>query len=415
MTLEERLAELRREAIALVGKAEAGGSAFTAADAARAKAVALEISEVQAKVDGANAASRALGKAVAGGPSSSSRELEFDYDQDNTIPGPRKAAAASNGRHDRAAAFAGRMRKALDLAAETIGGPAVSKQLVPQGAVSVGFDGRAIADPKAEYSLPNAVNTRPVDAPKGSYLRQVLRENNAAPTVMGELKPVSRYGLEAENYSVATIAHVSEPTPVQYFQDYASLDEFLVSEMTYGLESAVSDFILNGGLAEDNTTVYGILNTAGVIQTAYSVSAMQSIRRALGDLEANGAPATGIVMNPLDWQDVELATDTTGRFIVGPNQPTTAPARTLWNVPVTLTNDIPVGQAVAGDLSVVTLLVRSSALLAWNPYVGISGTEAAPITEALFRRNQIEARLEARVGLEITSPKSLRVVDLTAA
>lgn len=415
MTLEERLAQLRQEAIALVTKAEKDGPNFTAADAARAKSVAMEVNELQAKIDGAAAASKALNRAVAGGGTQSSRENEFDYDQDTAVPGPRKAAAASNGRHERAAAFAGRMRKALDLAAPTIGGPAVGKQLVPSGAVSVGFDGRAIADPKAEYSLPSAVNARPVDAPKGSYLRQVLRENNAASVPTSQLKPVSRYGLEAVDYSVATIAHLSEPTPVQYFQDYASLDEFLVSEMTYGLESAVSDFILNGGLAEDNSTVYGILTTPGVIQTAYTTSAMRTIRRALGDLEAAGAPATGIVMHPTDWMDIELATDTTGQFLVGPNQPTAAPARTLWNVPVTLTNDIPAGQAVVGDLSVVTLLTRSSALLAWNPYVGLGGTEAAPVTEYLFRRNLIEARLEVRLGLEITSPKSLRVVDLTAA
>ncbi|UKA65433.1 phage major capsid protein [Arthrobacter sp. FW306-05-C] len=412
MNPEQRLAQLRKEANALLAKAE--GPDFTEADGKRATALAREVNDLQTKIGNANAAAAALNKAVTGGITHSSLEDEEEYLREVTMPGVRKAAGADNGRRERAAAFAKQMQKALDVAAPTIGGPAVNKQLVPSGAVSVGFDGRAIEDPKAQHSLPNAINARPVDKPTGSYLRQVLRENNATSVPMSQLKPVSRYGLEAENYSIATIAHVSEPTPIQYFADYGSLEEFLISEMTYGLESAVTDFILNGGLAEDDSTVYGIMTTPGVIQTAFSGSAMRSIRRALGDLEAAGSPATGIVLNPLDWMEIELAEDTTGRFLVGPSQPTAAPARTLWNVPVTLANDMPVGQAVVGDLSVVTLLTRSSALLAWNPFVGITGTEAAPVTRELFRRNEIEARLEARVGLEITSPKSLRVVDLAA-
>lgn len=413
MTPEQRLAQLRKEAATLLAKAE--GPDFTEADGNRATALAREVNDLQSKIERANAASRALEKAVAVGGTQSSHDAEEDFMREVTAPGLRKAAGADNGRRERAAAFAKQMQKALDVAAPTIGGPAVKKQLVPAGAVSFGFDGRFIADPKAQHSLPNAINARPVETPTGSYLRQVVRDNNAATVPVGELKPVSRYGLEAESYSIATIAHVSEPTPVQYFADYNSLEDFLIWEMTYGIESAVSTFILNGGTAEDGSTVYGILTQPGILQTAYTVSAMRTIRRALGDLEAAGSPATGIVMHPTDWMEIELAEDTTGRFLVGPSQPTAAPARTLWNVPVTLSNDIPVGQAVIGDLSVVTLLTRSSALLAWNPYVGIDGTDAAPVARALFRRNEIEARLECRVGLEISSLASLRVVDLTAA
>ncbi len=419
MTPAQRLAALKAEAATLRTKALDKPLEFTAADGTRVDVVLREINEVEGMIQRSTSAANALNAAVSGGSTQSST-----HNDDNPAgvgdggssfrATARKAAGARSGHYERAEAFAGEMRKALDLAASTVGGPAVNKQLVPNGAISVGFDGRAIADPKAEYSLPNAVNTRPVDAPKGSYLRQTLREKNAATVPAGSLKPISRYGLEPVDYSIATIAHLAEPIAVQHLSDYGSLDEFLVSELTYGIESAVSAFILNGGTAEDGSPVSGIMNTAGVLQTAYSVSAMQTVRRALGDLEANGTTATGIVMNPTDWMDVELSTDADGRFLLGPNQPTAAPARTLWNTPVTLTNDMPAGQAVIGDLSVVTLLTRSSALLAWNPYVGIGGTEAAPTTVDYFRRNLVQARLEVRLGLELTSPKSLRVADLTA-
>ncbi|WP_026549553.1 phage major capsid protein [Arthrobacter sp. Br18] len=415
MTLEEQLAQLRKEAGTLRDKALNKASTFTRADGERAEQLGKSISDTERRIAAKNSASAAIA-GITGG------DLQSSTSNDEPAGGPgqpfrataRKAAGATGGQHERAAAFAGVMRKALDQAAGTIGGPAVGKALVPQGAVAFGFDGRIIEDPKAEYSLPAAVNSRPIDTPNGSYLRQTLRENNAATVATGELKPVSRYALEPVPWKVATIAHLAEPIPVQHFEDYNALDRFLVAEMAYGLESAVSDFILRGGIAEDGSPVEGILTTPGVLQTAYAVSAMQSVRRALGDLEANGTTATGIVMNPTDWMDVELSTDADGRFLLGPNQPTAAPERRLWNRPVTLTNDMPAGQAVVGDLSTVTLLARSSALLAWNPFVGIAGTEEAPTTVGNFRRNLIEPRLEVRVALEVSSPKSLRVVDLVA-
>lgn len=69
---------------------------------------------------------------------------------------------------------------------------------------------------------------------------------------------------------------------------------------------------------------------------------------------------------------------------------------------------------MVGDLTTITLLYRNSLQLAWNPYHANTGTQPAPETVDLFRRNQAVFRAEVRVGLEITSLKTLRVVDLTA-
>jgi HK97 family phage major capsid protein len=416
MTLEQHLAALKAEGRLLLAKANDPKQTFTEADAARATALARETQQVEEQMWRAASASEALQRAVTGG-------IELSSDDNNTAPDDgrtpfrakaRKAAGTLQGQQAKAAEFAGNLMKALEQAAPTIGGPAVNKALIPQGAVTAGFDGRVIADPKAEHSLVNAVNSRPVETPNGSYLRQTSRDNNAGAVVNGALKPLSGYGLEPVTWEICTVAHLSEPIQLQWLADYSGLSEFLASEMTFGVEEAVSDFLLNGATSEEGNPVAGILTTTGVVQTAYTSSALRTVRASLGQLEAAGITATGIVLNPLDWEDIETTLDADGRFLLS-NAPTAAPARTLWNVPVTLAVGMPRGQAIVGDLSTITLLHRSSLMLAWNPYAADLGTQAAPQITDLFRRNQAQFRAEVRVGLELTSPKSLRVAVLTPA
>ncbi|MHA7220005.1 phage major capsid protein [Arthrobacter sp. MDT1-48-3] len=266
---------------------------------------------------------------------------------------------------------------------------------------------------RAAHHLLNAIASRPVETPSGSYLRQTVRENNAAPVVNGALKPVSRYELQPVTWEIATIAHVSEPLQVQWLQDYGNLKSFLAVEMSYGVDAAVSNFILNGGVSENGTEQLGILTTTGVQQAAFRQNKLLSIRLALDELETAGVAATGIVLNPTDWEDIKTLLDADGRFLL-PQAPGQAVARTLWNVPVTLVPGLPAGQAVVGDLTTIHLVYRNSLQLAWNPFHTTLGTTAAPAPTDLFRKNQTVMCAEIRVGLELVSLKTLRVVDLTA-
>ncbi|RJT82209.1 phage major capsid protein [Arthrobacter cheniae] len=397
MDLQQQLAALNTEADGLLAKAEAG--TITGAEADRAVALVKERQDVQALIGRqADAA-----KLLAG--------LSGTQDNLGGSAGPIGAGEAA-----KAQKFTGGLLKALEDAAPMIGGPSVRKALVPAGAVTAPFidgGGPIIHDPGAAHHLLNAIASRPVETPSGSYLRQTVRENNAAPVVNGALKPVSRYELQPVTWEIATIAHVSEPLQLQWLQDYGNLESFLAVEMSYGVDAAVSDFILNGGVSENGTEQPGILTTTGVQQTAFRQNKLLSIRRALGELEKAGVAATGIVLNPTDWEEIETLLDADGRFLL-PQAPGQAVARTLWNVPVTLVPGIPAGQAVVGDLTTIHLVYRNSLQLAWNPFHATLGTTAAPAPTDLFRKNQTVMRAEIRVGLELVSLKTLRVVDLTA-
>jgi HK97 family phage major capsid protein len=303
--------------------------------------------------------------------------------------------------------------KAFANAAPAIGGPAVAKALVPSGNITADFDGRVLHDPAAAFSIFEAVNRREVETSAGTYLRQTQRVNNAAPVVPGALKPISQYGLEPATWQIATIAHLSEPIKLQWLDDYPALEQFLSQELAYGVDEAIADFILNGGTAEDGSTVSGIMNTTGIIQTAFTANKLLTIRKAIGELDVAGVTATGIILNPADWESIETLTTTNGEFLL-PLAPQKSVERVLWNTPVTLAAGMPAGEAIIGDLSTVSVLFRNSQRLEWNPYMGDTAADGTPAVRDLFRRNEVVFRAEIRVGLEILSTKTLRIADLTA-
>lgn len=200
----------------------------------------------------------------------------------------------------------------------------------------------------------------------------------------------------------------------QWLEDYPGLQQFLSQELAYGVAAAIADYILNGGTAEDGSTVSGILNTTGIIQTPWTTNKLLTIRKAIGELDTAGVTATGIIFNPADWESIETLTSANGEFLL-PLAPQKSVERVLWNTPVTLEPGMPAGQAIVGDMSTVSLLFRNSQRIEWSPYMGDTGVEGTPAVRDLFRRNEVVFRAEVRVGLEIPSTKTLRIADLTAA
>jgi HK97 family phage major capsid protein len=57
-------------------------------------------------------------------------------------------------------------------------------------------------------------------------------------------------------------------------------------------------------------------------------------------------PATGHVLNPIDWAEIETLKDSVGRYIIGNPQGTTSP--TLWNLPVVTTQAMTVRKFLTG-------------------------------------------------------------------
>lgn len=402
MTLKEKLAQLTTEAEKLRAKSVNHPSRFTNADAARVDDLLEEITTIRGKI----ANQDSITKAVNGvsGPV---------YNQDGTVStDSQRGKGLGFSSSDRTASFVGNVSKAFEDAAPMVGGPAVSKALIGTGSVTSAFDGRIVAEPIPKQHLLSAVTVEPADTQKGSYLRQTARENNAATVELHGFKPTSVFGLEPQDWEIATLAHLTEPIARQHLEDYSGLQEFLSVQLAYGLQAAVSGFVLNGGTAESGNTITGIMNTTGMGSTAFVDSAPRAIRRSITELESSGVAPSHIVLNPTDWEEVEFALSQ-GNWAVG-GTPIDRATQKLWSVPVIVDAAMPAGQAIVGDLATIVLKPRHTLRVDWSEASANQGTEAAPQMRDLFRHNELIFRGEVRVGLKLASPPSLRVVELSA-
>lgn len=234
-----------------------------------------------------------------------------------------------------------------------------------------------------------------------SYLTQTTRTNNAAPVAVGALKPTSVYTLKRETRHLRVIAHLSEPIPEYWLKDEAALEQFLGSEMGYGLQLAVENQAVNGDGVEPN--MLGLLKVSGIQTQAFNTSQIRTVRSAITKVEVLGYTANGLALNPLDWESIETVEDGNDRYLLGnEGSPVDRAARRLWGVPVALTTAVAQGRGV--------LLSEGSVGIVADPTVDMQFGRMADD----FGRNQVRARAEGRFNLEPWKPLGVVDIDLAA-
>jgi hypothetical protein len=131
------------------------------------------------------------------------------------------------------------------------------------------------------------------------------------------------------------IAHLSEAAPRLWFVDSPALQQFLTNELTYDLPLAV-----------EAKPIADIAATSGIQTQAFSTSVLQTLRKSVTRLEANGYPPAVFVLQPNDWEairqrapmaSIELALLSTSA-VEFQGLPFDAQRRTLWSLAVTVTN-----------------------------------------------------------------------------
>lgn len=277
------------------------------------------------------------------------------------------------------------------------------KALLPtSGSVMLPVDIGTVVLPYATNGLAQVISTQEMSTGDGfTYMRQTARTHNAATVARGTQKPTSAYSLERIPGKVMTLAHLSEEIPKQWLADMPALQDFLRSEMTAGLQLEAHSVILNGGTAEDGTAVAGLLGTTGVRAQAYDTNPLITTRKVLTTLQLAGEKPTAWVFNPSDWETIELLRNEQDQPEM-PGTPTGRAPLQLWSVPVVLDAGIAAGTGLVGDWSTVTLVTRQGVKMDWS--------EAG----ALFEKNLVKFRAEARLGVAFKRPGALATVDLTA-
>lgn len=243
------------------------------------------------------------------------------------------------------------------------------------------------------------VRSRPVIY---QYLRQVTRENNAAEVAVGQLKPTSKYTVTNVESRLRVIAHLSEPLDSYWISDNAALDTFVANELQYGLQLAVEDAVING--TGEGEGILGILNTSGLQSVAFTVDATTSVRRALTGIESVGFRATSIILNPTDWEGIELSRRQDGTPDLGSALPVVRADTKLWGLNVAVSNAVPEGTAIVFDPTALSVAVDAGVRVQWSESVGDD-----------FARNQLRARCEGRFNVDVFKPMAVAKVALKAA
>ncbi|MEV6931744.1 phage major capsid protein [Dactylosporangium sp. NPDC051485] len=287
------------------------------------------------------------------------------------------------------------------------------KGITPSGSVVVAVPAPAVAP--AGRPVPSLRNLLPSEDGQGrfSYFRQITRTNNATVVAPGAKKPTSIYETVLIDDRARVVAHLTEPIPRQDLMDAPLLEQWVSSELLYGLEVALEAEILTGNGTGEHLT--GLNNISGVQVQTFATNVITTTRKAVTRLENYGYHGTGWIMSPSSWEAVELAATSTGSLLVteaGQQAPIESSTRRLWGAPVVTSVACPANTAFYADFSTMALMLTEQARIDWSEALYSPDRFGTGDGGTLFEANQIVGRCEMRAGLKVTRPDAIVKVAL---
>lgn len=254
--------------------------------------------------------------------------------------------------------------------------------------------------PERRMTVRDLLTPGQMDGNALEYVKETGFTNNAANVAEGADKPQSDIKFDLVSTTAKVIAHYVKASR-QIMSDAPMLRTYIDGRLLYGLAFREEAQLLNGDGTGQN--LLGIIPQATAFAAPGGLTAdnaMDTMRLAMLQAELAEFPATGHVMNPIDWARIELLKDDMGRYIIGNPQGTTAPR--LWNLPVVTT------QAIAQD-KFLTGAFRPSAQVfdRWRARV-----ELATENENDFIKNLVTILAEERLALAVYRPEAFIYGDL---
>lgn len=210
-----------------------------------------------------------------------------------------------------------------------------------------------------------------------------------SPTVQAEgvVKNESDITFTLASAPVATLAHFIVASK-QVLADAPMLQSYIENRLTYGLKLVEESQLLNGDGA------FGNLSGLRSNQTAYNRhvagdTRIDTLRRAITQLQTAEMDCEVFILNPQDWEKIELQKDSTNSYLLANPQSIAGP--TLWGRPVVSTNSMPVNNFSAFNLTLAAQL--------WD-------REQAAVTVSTeddqnFRKNLVTILAEERLALTV--------------
>ena len=258
------------------------------------------------------------------------------------------------------------------------------------------------------FTIRDVVSIRQTNSDTVEYVRQSTRTNAAAPVpeatttdTTGDedsVKPESAMAFAKVTAPVRTIAHWA-PATKRALSDAAQLRGLIDQELRDGLREEEEDQIVNGDGTGEN--LEGIATVSTQTQ-AWDTDLLTTTRKARTKVRVTGrSQATAYLLNPADWERIDLLQDNENRYYFGGPMQLGTP--TLWGLPVVESEAVTSGVGYVGDFRKCILWDREQA----NISVSDSHSD-------FFIRNMVAILAEERVAFGITRPTAIVEMDLTA-
>lgn len=262
-----------------------------------------------------------------------------------------------------------------------------------------------IAPPDRKLTIRDLLMQGRMDGNALEYVRETGFTNNAGVVAEGTKKPQSDIKFDLVSTTAKVIAHYMKASR-QILDDASQLQSYIDGRLRYGLAFKEEQQILNGDGTGQNllgiipqATAY--VRPAGV--TPSSETIIDTLRYAMLQAVLAEYPASGHVLNPIDWASIETLKDSTGQYIIGNPQGAASP--TLWRLPVVETQAITAGKFLTGGFSMGAQIFDR-----W-----LSRVEVATENEDDFINNLVTILAEERLALAVYRPEAFIYGDLKPA
>lgn len=255
-------------------------------------------------------------------------------------------------------------------------------------------------------TLESFLNSSPTSSNAIEYTRENAFTNAAAAVAEGAIKPESAITYSLVNMPVSTIAHWIKISK-QLAGDNAALAAYVNARMIYGVNRAVETQLVSGtGVAP---ALSGILNAGNFTAHGYLSGALGTvlaktvlIRKMIADTWAAGYPADAILLNPVDWAQIEidLLTTAAGQMLVSYSD---AGQPRLWGLPVIQSVGMTLDNVAVGAFRMAYTVHNREGVV-----VELSDSDSDN-----FTKNLVTIRAERRLALASEIPAAVRAGDLT--
>lgn len=265
-----------------------------------------------------------------------------------------------------------------------------------------------IAPPQRRMTIRSLLMPGTTSSNAIQYIKETGFTNNAATVseTSGPTKPQSDIKFDIMTSVVSTIAHFVIATK-QILDDVPQLQSYVDGRLRYGLEYVEEGQILNGsGAGTDLNGIYtqATAYAAPLVPTAAGLmTKIDVIRLAILQAFLAEYPSNGIVLNPIDWADIELTKTDDGAYLFANPQGGSEPR--LWRLPVVETQAMTVDKFLTGAFNLGAQIFDRE-----DANVEISTEDGDN-----FKKNLVTIRGEERLALAVFRPESFIKGGFTAA